>query len=491
MRISGRSILKSDSARQGYFTDWATGTAAQAGTLVVAELLYNTLGVTRLGLLFLATVTITASLRGKSAAIAAAVIGVPFYKIFLDFRTGETTEPLEDLLNLSVFLIIALVAGSLAGRLRDEAIQSKKRATRVEALFQLSQSSEEVDDRFWQLVVDALGVVTEGRAIIFNDEGPLATTDRTVIEPSTHTLAAMILGGDTGCVETRVGWSGRRVLASNGASAALLWESGAGDRERDEMVSLLIALIVSSVRRFEAAREKVRAQTAEEAARLREALISSISHDFRTPLAAIIGSATSLIDYGHKFDAAVTKDLLLNIHEEGERLNQFVANLLTMTRLQSGVFEKQTAIVDTRNCIGSVVARVERHRRICFALRHHGSCEVLAEPVLLEQALYNVIDNAAKYSDPDRRLEIITTPRVDHCEILIADHGPGLESNDLTAVFSKFHLTGAGGRVTGTGLGLFIVKGFIEAMNGTVKARKRQDGEQGLEVVISLPRPCQ
>jgi two-component system sensor histidine kinase KdpD len=232
----------------------------------------------------------------------------------------------------------------------------------------------------------------------------------------------------------------------------------------------------------------VRIAASEEAGKLREALLSSISHDFRSPLAAIIGSSTSLLEYGDKFGPDVRTDLLLNIRDEGEKLNQFVANLLNMTRLQSGVVQPSQQNLKVADVIVSAIDRLKRHHGSAPILEVDADCHIKADPLLLEQAVYNVLDNAAKYASSEEGIFVRCTDHDHSSEIRIIDNGPGLPEEDHAGIFTTFHFARKNGHVNGTGLGLSISRGFVEAMGGTIEARNRSDGKSGLEVAITLRR---
>src|SRR5687768_2824235 len=159
-------MIKARTARiSELMLDVAAAFAALATALFLAELLHSLFGVTRLAVLFLAAVTVTASVRGARAAIAAAVLGMLFYKLFLDLRTPEHTDIAEDVLTLSVFLVVALITGALAGRLHDAAAASRVRAERMEALFQASRTlSEEEDAAHWDTLANTLSSASRGVA---------------------------------------------------------------------------------------------------------------------------------------------------------------------------------------------------------------------------------------------------------------------------------------------------------------------------------------
>jgi two-component system sensor histidine kinase KdpD len=473
-----------------FAVDLVLALVAPALALGAAEFLYSTLGLTRTGILFLAAVTFAASLRGTRAAVLAALIGVLCYKLFLDQRAGESTSAVEDLLAVLVFLVVALVTGTLAGRVHDSAEKARRHAAQMETLFRTSRAlSEEEEGKFWPTLTGAIAQASGGAALAVDERGAVqARAGRPANEGAALDRARRILDG---AGEPKGGggeWRARTVPHNAPFAGVLLWEAREDDGETEGFTELLADLAAASLARAQMRREQVRVEAAEEAGKLREALLSSISHDFRSPLAAIIGSSTSLLEYGDKFDEAVRRDLLLNIQDEGEKLNQFVANLLNMTRLQSGVVRPATRALTAGDAIGSAIERLRRHHGgKTPAVELDADCTVQADPLLLEQAVYNILDNAAKYAGADGPVEIVCQNDGAFSRIVISDHGPGLPPEDQAGIFTTFHFARKG-QAKGTGLGLSISRGFIEAMGGTIAARDRSDGQSGLEIAINLPR---
>ena len=232
-----------------------------------------------------------------------------------------------------------------------------------------------------------------------------------------------------------------------------------------------------------------RARLAVETDRLRAALLTSISHDLRTPLASILGSATSLSSQGETLSASTRSDLIRNIQDESERLNRFIGNLLDMTRLESGPLRLNTGPVELSDVIGSALYRARK------ILANHRT-QVTLQPdlpmldvdeVLFEQVLFNLLDNAGKYA-PAGSLVTVRAWRDDgRIGVQVLDEGPGIPDVDLEHVFDKFYRAGpADHRRAGTGLGLAICRGFVEAMNGTIVASNRTD-RSGAVFTMKLP----
>ena len=477
--------------RDTLFMDVAIALLAPVVALGLAELLHSFLGITRVSLVFLAAVTVTASIRGVRAAVVAALAGVLLYRLFLDFRVGERTDLFEDILNIAIFLVVALVTGALAGRVHDEATSSRIRASRMEALFRASRTlSDEDGDTFWPTLARTLAHLSDGRALVLDQDGeprgragPPGPAEADGVE-----FGRKLLGSPPEGIGRQADWSARLMVSQGLPAGVLMWQTSEPDKELEGSIGLLAELASASIDRARAREEQVKTRAAGEAARLREALLSSISHDFRSPLAAIIGSSTSLLDYGDRFDDSVRRDLLLNIHSEGEKLNDFVTNLLDLTRLHSGVVQPVKQPLALSSVVRTAIERLERHRGEPLHIRTEGDCEAEADPLLLEQAVYNIVDKAVKYGGAPNAIDIVCRANGGSCSITIADRGPGLPEADRQSIFTSFHFVRTTGRSKGTGLGLSIARGFVEAMGGTIEARGRSDGERGLEIAIELPK---
>jgi two-component system sensor histidine kinase KdpD len=222
---------------------------------------------------------------------------------------------------------------------------------------------------------------------------------------------------------------------------------------------------------------------------LRSALLTSLSHDLRTPLASILGSATSLRAYRGSLDKAAQDELIGTIQEESERLNRFINNLLDMTRLESGAIVAHAEPTDLADVIGSALRRASA----VLAL-HKVKIEIGPElpmpnldGVLLEQVIFNLLDNAAKYAPANSEIRVSATVAAGAVDIEVMDEGEGIPPSELERIFDKFYRVHAGDRRrAGTGLGLAIARGFVEAMGGTITARNRGD-RSGAVFVVSLP----
>ena len=249
-----------------------------------------------------------------------------------------------------------------------------------------------------------------------------------------------------------------------------------------------------AIERVKLVEDMDRVERVAETERLRSALLTSISHDLKTPLAAVLGSASTLRDLAEKLSRTSEKaDLLAAIIDESERLNRFIANLLDMTKLESGAITPNVALHDLGEIVGSAFRRASR-----ILSHHHVELELAPDlpmleldAVLFEQVLFNLLDNAAKYAPSETTIHIQAWRNADDVCLRVLDEGSGIPAADLEQIFDKFYRAQKTDQVrAGTGLGLAISRGFVEAMHGTIVAANRAD-RTGAMFTISLPIPRQ
>ncbi len=259
------------------------------------------------------------------------------------------------------------------------------------------------------------------------------------------------------------------------------------------MLDALIDQSALAIERVYLVEDMERVKRTVETERLRSALLTSISHDLKTPLAAVLGASEALRDLSAKLTDEQKADLLATVIDESERLNRFIANLLDMTRLESGAIAPNAALQDLHEVIGSVLRRAEE-----ILASHRVELDLASDlpmleldAVLFEQVLFNLLDNAVKYA-PAGTVIGIRSRRDDGAVLLqIADEGEGIPGVDLERIFDKFYRARKGDQVrAGTGLGLAISRGFIEAMHGTITAANRSD-RPGAVFTLRLPIPAQ
>jgi two-component system sensor histidine kinase KdpD len=466
-----------------------------------------------LSMVFLSAVLVSCIMHGRKVGIISALLAFLAYNIlFLEPRFSFRFAPLSDTLTLAVFLAVALLTGGLAGRVRDQAKAKAARAATMTTLFNASHALGKSADRneLVGILAEQVAQATSEPAHVFLRAGDGVTWAAS--SPSSAGDSAAEIAGFAERVWTEV-WaagSGARIAPGGDGLAAhplgtmgkpmglLIWRqssNGDGGNLDDQTIAVLCELGAIALERAYLMEEMTKAQVLVEADRLRTALLSSISHDFRTPLSGILASATGLIEQGEHFPPAVAAELLADIRDQAERMNRYVANLLEMIKLEAGAIMPRLEPTEIVDIIGAASRRlaadggegVERGwlRRTIPS----ESCLVEADPVLLEQAIYNVLDNATLYSAPDASVEVSVHGSLHVAEIVITDEGPGIPQEDLERVFDKFYrVSGSEALVQGTGLGLSICRGLVEAMNGTVRAVSPVKDGHGTAIHISLKR---
>jgi K+-sensing histidine kinase KdpD len=306
------------------------------------------------------------------------------------------------------------------------------------------------------------------------------------LKPPPELLEA--LAQDTG--ERLVGpWRTRPLRADGALLGVAAWRGPAEQEvapEDDPLVAVLTDLGAAAVMRARLAAARSEIEAMARTQQLRNALLSSISHDLRTPLAAILASASSLKDFGERFSPDVRADLVTTIQEEAIRLNRFVANLLSMTRLESGALDLDRQTFAVLEVIDRVAVRFERPERPIRRAMTDVGLLASGDPILLEQALGNVVENAIRYG-PEGAAVTLRAWRDDGAvRIEVEDEGRGVPAPDLDRIFEKFYRSPGAAMVQGTGLGLSIARGLVEAMDGAITARARDDGQPGLVVSLIL-----
>ena len=483
---------------------------ATVGTVGVALgiglFLQQFLNVANIALVFLTAVLVSAIRFGLFPSLFACLVSVLAYNFFFlpPIYTFTIADP-ENVVALFFFLVVAVIASNLAGRTRNQVIAARSRARTTEALFAFSRKLAGIgtlDDLLW-VTVSQIALMLKLRVVLLLPEGA-GLAVRAGYPPEDRLDEADLAAARWSWAHNRPAGRGADTLP--GARWLFLpFRTGRGavgvlGIQRDEpgplltpdgrrLLDALADQAALAIERITLAEAIDRARIMAETERLRAALLTSISHDLRTPLATIIGSLTSLRSYGASYDDKTRDEFMATIQAEAERLNRFIGNLLDMTRLESGAIDLKPELADLAEIVGTAL---QRSAKLLAAHR----VEIELDPdlpmlrtdyLLLEQALFNLLDNAAKYAPPGSR--VLIRARRDGGSVLveIVDEGPGIPPQDLERIFDKFYRVHAEDRQrAGTGLGLAICRGFVEAFGGTMSAGNRRGGS-GAIFAIRLP----
>jgi two-component system sensor histidine kinase KdpD len=462
-----------------------------------------------LAMIFLTSVLITGIAYGLRPALAAAAMAILTYNFFfLEPRFSLAIGHPGDVLTFAIFIAVAGAAGWLSGRVRDQARLSAQRASAVTALLAASRrlSASTSQDETAQALAEQASAASGGQAVVLMARGDELTPVAGAPTIATLSAAAMAAarwawdkgepaGAGTGTLP-QVGWTFHPLVGLRGrAGVAGIESTTRTGPDEERLVAAMLDQGAVALERAELAAATVENVALRRSDKLRAALLNSISHDLRTPLSTVMGSATTLIDYGKTLKPAVRADLLLSIREEAERLNRYVGDLLDMTRLEGGALKTRAEQTDVREVLDAAIGRVSRRLEARRLTRDFPAelTTVQADPGLLEQAVVNVLENAIAYSPDESRIEVAAYEDRGNVVISIEDEGPGLPQADLERIFEKFRRfeepsDRAPAARKGAGLGLSIAKGFIEAMGGRIAAASPLFQGRGTRILVSLPK---
>ena len=459
-------------------------------------------------MLFLVAVLLIAVNFGIWPAIYASVLSFLVYNFFFipPLYTFTIAEPYE-LLALVIFLIVAVITSALAGRVREQATVSASRMRAMRRLYEFTRRLSGLAS--FDAVAE--GAASEihaslGRAVVvlLEQDGDLTLTaawpPEDALDAAAMTAArwaySHVEPAGTGTstlpiipwyfVPLRIGDKTLGVIGVGEAANATSLDS-----EARALLDTLVEQTAAALERASLARDMVNAKTATETERVRNTLLASISHDFRTPLSSILGSATSLIDYGDKLGAEAKKDLLVQIKQETEALDEMVRNLLAITRIDAGALELRRDWIDLREIVDRVANAARRRgarQRIEIALPADLPL-VRADATLAEQAIGNVIGNAIVHTPPETRVLVDALVGAQEIALRVTDDGPGIPPQALPQIFDKFvkaDTTQADGG-QGTGLGLAIARGIMEAHGGKISAESPHVDGRGARIVLTFP----
>ncbi len=481
---------------------------AVAAGLGVGELIEPLLGIENVDLVFLTVVVGIAVRYGLWPSLFATVASSLCYNFF--FLPPIYTFTITDPTNIGAFVfftIVAIVVSHFAARGRTRTVAAHERIRAVELLYAFSRKLAGVgtlDDVLWATAYQTALMLKVRVVLLLPEDGSIVVKagypPEDILDEADVAAAKWAWQNDRSAGRGSDTLPGAKRLflpmrTGRGAIGVIGIDSDKpGPLLTPDQRRLLDALIDQSALAIERVRlveDLERAKRAAEADRLRSALLTSISHDLKTPLAAVLGAAGTLRDLSGALSDGEKADLLATVVDEAERLNRFIANLLDMTKLEAGAVVPNAAPHDLGEIVGSALRRAGKilaHHRIELELAADLPMLRL-DAVLFEQVLFNLLDNAAKYSPAHTTIRIQSWRDRDSVCLQVLDEGDGIPPAELEHIFDKFYRAEKGDQVrAGTGLGLAISRGFIEAMHGTIMAANRSD-RSGAVFAIRLPIP--
>jgi two-component system sensor histidine kinase KdpD len=499
------------------WTGYAWAVAAVALCTAAGFLLVGRIDPVNLVMLYLLAVVVVSLRHGRGPSALASVLGVAAFDFFFippygTFAVSDT----QYLFTFAVLLVTGILISTLTARAAVQARAARQRAQRVAGLYAVARDLVHAGSRaaVGECAVKHLRGLRENDvflwAAVSGDDGrPRLSLISAVADlpddreqavarwvfdhaqpagPGTETLSAaeilcVPLLAASGCV----GVLGLRLAARREARAAVYPRSlpFSGDEFRLlETFAGQLALALERIRTMEdAGRDRLQLETE----RLRNALLSAVSHDLRTPLAAITGAASALVDDSDGLSPAARDELARSIGDEARRLNRLVTNLLDMTRLESGAITPRREWHDLPELIGGVVGRLPIESRRRVETRIPGDAPLaFVDGLLIQQVLANLLENALRHAT-NGPIEISAEFDGPRLLIEVADRGPGIAPGDEERIFEKFYRPADGPVHSGAGLGLTICRGFVELHQGTIVADNRPGG--GARFRVALPQP--
>ena len=508
-RLQSRLRLRMPGGR-GRRDEYIYATLAALVAFGLAFIADRYLSVANLALIFLTAVLVVAVRTRMAVAVYTATLCFLGYNFFFaPPRYTLVIANFDDVLAVCLFFVAALVCSRLATRLSSQVESMRAAHAHTRALLALGQRLTASTDATAVRDAGAAALAQALRcdaAILMRD--PSKVLQVAAVSPRDFRLTAQDLGAaDWG--EAHAEAAGRYTDTLNAAPCWVLPLGGEGrplgvaamrfpaeqkDLSPDQR-SLALAMVQDIGQALERARladELEGARVQGETERLRNALLSSVSHDLRSPLASMIGSAGTLSSYGDQLPAGERKELLDAILGEGQRLDRYIQNLLDMTRLGHGTLKLNRDWTDVAEIVAAAVGRLHKlfPELKVDTLLPPGTVLLYVHPALIEQALFNILENAARFSPPREAVRVLVRTAGEKLTIDVSDRGPGIPEDERARIFDMFYSVARGDRAPqGTGLGLAICRGMIGAHGGSVEALPGAGAGTTIRITLPLPTP--
>jgi two-component system sensor histidine kinase KdpD len=483
---------------------------ASLGVLIataIAWLMFPYFGAANLIMMYLIAVIVIAIRCGRGPSVLASVLSVAAFDFFfVPPYFSFAVSDIQYLLTFGVMLVVALVISNLAVRIRQQAELARYRERRTGVLYAMSRdlATHRGTGMLAHLATKHLREVFDSQVAIF-----LADPDKRLQLQRGEQLYFEFDPKEAGVAQWVFEHNERAGLGTDtlpGASALYLPLVGSAgsigvvavrptessrlmDPDQLHLLESLVNQVALAIERTRLSEEAQQAHVRVETERMRNAILSSVSHDLRTPLATITGAASSLLESRETMEAASQQELARSIYEEAHRLDRLVRNLLDITRLEAGAVQLQKEWHPFEEIVGAALTRLEG-RLGGHPVNANFPSDlplVLLDGVLMEQVLINLLENALKYAPPSTAIELSASVSDHELVFEIADRGPGVPPADEKRIFEKFYRAGPA-REGGVGLGLTICRGIIEAHGGRIWVEKRPGGGAVFRFTLPLDR---
>ena len=467
-------------------------------------LVRTTIAPTNIVIFYLLIVVMTAVWWGRGPAVVVSFLSVLVFDYFLvpPYLTFAISD-FQYIFTFIGFLIVGLVISAFASKTRQQAIEAQEKETQVAMLYRLSKDLAAFDslEEALRTIRMNVGQIFDCHIAVFLPVGPgieLSSFDADFpIEEHERAIAAWAFKN-----EKDAGWGTDILPAAKAYYLPLKTSQGAFgvlgvyfkkgkeglDSRENSLLSALASQAAVAIQRIKLFEVSHQMELVRETEKLQAALLSSISHDLRTPLVSITGALSSLLEDSSSLDVEMRTELLKTAYEDSRSLNRLVGNLLDMTRVEAGILKINVKFCDLRDVVGTSLQALKdklekRDVRIDIP---QDMPEVPMDFTLMMRVFVNLVDNAVKYSNQETPIEITAKLLENEVEIKVKDKGFGIPEEDITRIFIKFYRAVKPRQVTGTGLGLSICKGIVEAHGGRIFAGNNSDKGATLTVLLPL-----
>jgi len=501
----GQPLVRRSLRRTSKRSEYAFALLGVLIATAVAWLMFPYFGAANLIMMYLIAVVAVAIRWGRGPSVLASVLSVAAFDFFfVPPYFSFAVSDVQYLLTFGVMLVVALVISNLAVRLQQQAELARYRERRTGVLYAMTRdlATYRGTGMLAHLAAKHLREVFDSQVAIF-----LADSDKRLRLQRGEELYFEFDPKEAGVAQWVFEHNERAGLGTDtlpGASALYLPLVGSAgsigvvavrptessrllDLDQLHLLESLLNQVALAIERTRLSEEAERAHVRVETERMRNAILSSVSHDLRTPLATITGAASSLVEEQGEMDPAARRELSRSIYREADRLDRLLKNLLDMMRIEAGAVQLSKEWHPVDEVVGAALARLEGrlHDHTVNTAFPDNLPLVLVDGVLLEQVVINLVENAVKYAPPGSAIDMSASASDREVVVEVADRGPGIPVGEETRIFDKFY-RGKFAREGGVGLGLTICRGILEAHGGRIWAENRRGGGAVFRFAIPL-----
>ena len=423
----------------------------------------------------------------RAGAVAGLGASITYNLLFTDPFLRFSLSSADDLVPIIALNLSAVASGLIAGRLHDRAVAAEQSERRVSDLLWFSEGLQSAVT-LSEVEKIASGFLATGpsslQLFVLTEQGLEACS-----EPVWARAAALEVF-DSGLPQLALGDFMAFQLKSADRRLGVLAARSDRLRRSPQEISVFLPLLTLAIQRCQLAEQLAEGDVLKKSEAFKTALLSSVSHDLRTPLAAIAASAGSLAEFNEQLDTETKAELLSTIQDQCSRLDRLTANLLNLGRIEGGLDVEKMPIVDAIEVLGGTLVRMRKTDNDLTIERDFRttSASVRADEALLEQVFFNVLENAVRHTPAKTPIHVDATRSGDTIVIAIEDDGPGLPPREAERIFERFYQVGQGKiPASGSGLGLSIAKGFTELIGGDIRACRAHRPMRGARFEVVLP----